>query len=175
MILQGAKQPDLKERKRVEDEDRVLKMLRDNIWASYSESCDYKRHLPQKAIEFATAESLQSFLTVNDELQRMVGHGHYRTRDARGAIGIRYQEQPWQRGSREIQSVLLPTGRKWLGCIWAYLRGHDTSPITAWTYVNEPTGETIDGRPVFKVIGRPTSELAEQLIAAFRASSIQPQ
>ena len=41
-------------------------MLRDNICAGYSESREYKKHLPQKAIEFATAESLQG-----------AGAGHY--------------------------------------------------------------------------------------------------
>ncbi len=150
-------------------------MLRCNTWEGYSESCDYKSHLPQKAIDFATDESLQSFLTVNDELQRMVGRGHCRTRDARGAIGIRYHEQAGRPRSREIQSVLLPTGQKWHGRIWAYLRGHYTSPITAPTCVNEPVkNQLIDGKPVFKVIGCPTLELTSQLIAAFRASSLKP-
>ena len=149
-------------------------MLRDNIYAGYSESREYKKHLPQKAIEFATAESLQSFLSANDELQGIVGLGYYRTRDARGAIGIRYHEQAWRPSSREIQSVLLPTGQKWRGCICAYIRGHARSPITAQTCVNEPTGQKIDGRPVFKVIGPPTTKLTAQLIAAFRKSSLKP-
>ena len=156
-------------------EDRVLKMLRDNICACNSESREYKRDLPRKAIDLATAESLQSFLTVNEELQRIVGPGYYRTRDARGAIGIRYQEQPYQGGSREIQSVLLPTGEKWRGCICAYLRGHAQSPITAKTCVTKQEKRLIAGKPVFKVIGCPTSELTAQLIAAFRTSSLQPQ
>ena len=154
-------------------EDRVLKMLRDNIYAGYSESREDKKHLPQKAIEFATAESLQSFLSVNDELQGIVRPGYYRTRDARGAIGIRYQQASLP-GAREIQSVLLPTGQKWRGCIFAYIRGHARSPITAQTCVNKRMRETIDGRPVFKVIGPPTTELTEQLIAAFRKSSLKP-
>ena len=159
---------------KVKDEDRAFKMLKDNIWAGYSESCEYKRDLPCKAIKFATPKSLQLFLTVNDELQQMVRRGHYRTRDARGAIGIRYQEQPCQRGSREIQSVLLPTGPKWRGYIWAFLRGHALSPITARTCVNEPTSDEVNNQPVFKVIGPPTPELTEQLIAAFGASSLKP-
>ena len=154
-------------------------MLMDNIRKCSSESRDYKKCLPQKAIGFATDESLQSFLTVNDELQRMVGRGYYRTRAVMGAIGIMYYEQAYyeqagRRRPREIQSVLLPTGRKWRGRIWAYLRGHHKSPITAPTCVNKPENRSIDGKPVFKVIACPTPELTSQLIAAFSASSLKP-
>ena len=156
--------------------DRVLKMLRDNILPGYGESERGQEALPQKAIEFATDESLWGFLAVNDQLQQMTGPGHYRTRAVyTSAIGMRYHIRAGRPRSTEIQSVLLPTGPGRRGCILAYLRGHDMSPITAPTCVNNPTGQVIAGRPVFLVTAPPTSELTAQLIAAFRASSLQPQ
>lgn len=153
----------------------VQRMLETHIRPDKSEEDEEKRSLIDEAVALATEDVLGAFLHVNYTLIERVGDDRVRTRAVlrtkTNGIGLLYNTGIGKR-PKEIQTVLLPTKPQWKGQIEAYLRGHRCSPITAPTSVNEPTGETVYGKPVFQVIGMPSQELVEQIIRAFTESSL---
>ena len=154
---------------------RVLDILTENIRPSSSEAAEYKAYLPTEAVNNSTPRSLRAFIEIHEALAELATRDNYRTRHAgrtsTEGIGISFYTH-LGRGI-EIQSILLPTRSNWYGCIEAYLRGHDRSPLTAPTLHNARVGDEMrDGRPVFRVIGRPSRRFVTQLIDCFGRSSL---
>ena len=160
----------------------VLDMLRDNLRPGSSEDEDPdKQHLPREAVSYATPESLRAFLDIHEAISDIVDPTHYRTRHtgqtSTEGIGLAYYTHPMGDRPRvrgiEIQAVLLPTKPNRAGCIEAYLSGHNVSPITAHTFHNQRDGEKMrDRRPVYRIIGRPSQQLTQQIIDSFSRSSL---
>ena len=160
----------------------VLDILTDNLRLGSSEADDpNKRHLPREAVSYATPESLRAFIDIHEALSDIVGPDNYRTRHtgqtSTEGIGLAYYTRPMGDGPRargiEIQAVLLPTKVNRAGCIEAYLSGHNEPPITACTFHNQRDGEMMrDGRPVYRIIGRPSRQLTQQIIDSFTRSSL---
>ena len=152
----------------------VAQLLQRYTRPGTSEDGEDKRGLVDEAVELATEQALRAFLCINVPLLDLAGDGRVRTRAAvqtkTNGIGLRYDTGVGARPT-EIQTILLPTKSDWRGWIEAYLRGHQKPPVTAAAHV-DPTGETIDGRPVFRVIGKPSEELVKQLVRAFSTSSL---
>ena len=163
----------------------VLKILTDNLRSGSSEAENpNKQHLPAQAVSNATLDSLRAFIEIHEAISAIVGPGHYRTRHAgrtsTEGYGLAYYTRPMGDGPRargkEIQSILLPTKANMRGCIEAYFRGHDASPISTPLIHNNRVGDVIiDGRPAFRIIGRPSTQLTEQIIYASRISSLHSQ
>ena len=158
-------------------QDTVLRILKDHLRAGSSEAEDArKRHLPTQAVRIATPDSLSAFLTVHRVLADILGPGHCRTRHAgrtsKERIGLSYVTRPIVDDSParvQIQTFQLPLNRQWAGYIHATLSGHERVPVKA-TFVDNIG--TRAGRPVFLVTAKPTPEICEGLIDAFRASSL---
>ena len=163
----------------------VLNLLRENIHPDRNEANESRQHLPEEAIANATPDSLQAFFEILSAISNLLpSDDHYRTRfvehSSTNGVGILYYTRPMGDGPQargiQIQSILLPTKNKYVGCIEAYLRGHEHSPITAPLRCNEPVGnELIDGRPVFRIIGRPSRQLTQQVVNSFSRSSLFSQ
>ena len=155
----------------------VLDILTDNLRPGSSEATDQgKRSLPARAVSNATPDSLRAFLEVHEAIGDIVGPDHYRTRHAgrtsKERIGLRYVTRPMVEGKparTEIQTLQLPLRPSLSGYIHAALSGHDQAPVNA-KYV-ENIG-TRAGKPVFLVTDRPTPKFCEELIQAFRTSSL---
>ena len=154
--------------------EEAQRMLTEHIRPGYSEDGADKRRLIPKALDLATWDVLMAFIEVNRALLDRVKRDRVRTRAAErtstASIGLRYDTG---KGARpiEILSVLLPTKPTWKGRIEAYIRGHERAPIDACDYVKN-TGETVAGKPVYRVIGEPSRELIRQLLSAFDNSSL---
>ena len=158
----------------------VAQMLRRFTRSGTSEDGEDKRRLVDEAIELATEDTLRAFLCVNMQLLDLAGDDRVRTRAAvrtnTNGIGLRYDTGIGARPT-EIQAILLPTRSNWKGQIEAYLRGHKESPVTTTAQVQVGvTGQTIDGRPVYRAIGMPSREMVAELVRAFTTSSLyQPR
>jgi len=160
-----------------EDEQTVLRILRDNIRTGSSEAEEYKQHLPEQAVRNATPDSLRTFIQVHNTLADLVGSDHYRTRhtdrtSTRG-YGIAYYTHPFrnrQKGRGEIQGILLPTSNDYSGLLEACFVGHRQAPVEGAA----DTGETKAGLPVFRVTQRPSPGYANGVINAFRNSILFP-
>lgn len=162
-------------------EQQVLEILDLNVRPCSSEAKSAKAHLPRRAVECATEDSLRAFLCVCHAVNA-ISAGCAISARTRGllrtsteSIGLAWQEKTGRR--REIQAVLLPTKQRWLGYVEAFLRGHHQTPVSAPATVNEPhlisgKPEQIDGKPNFHVVAQPSTELIRQLIDAYRSSSL---
>lgn len=155
----------------------VLAILKDNLRPGSSEAGDSKRNLPAQAVSNATFESLRAFLRIHEAISKIIGPDHYRTRHAgrtsKERIGLVYVTHPMADGKRarvQIQTLQLPLRPDWNGYIHAVLSGHARPPVQA-EYI-ETIGAPRSGKPVFLVTGKPTHRLCEELISAFRASSL---
>ena len=155
----------------------VHRMLIENLRPGSSEAEDVgKKLLPTDAIRNATPESLDAFLKVHEAITGHIGPDHIRTRHAarnmKERIGIRYVTHPMIEGKParvEIQTIELPLRPGWNGYLHAALSGHEQVPVAA-TYVDNIG--TRAGRPVFLVTDKPTPQFVEDLIQAFRTSSL---
>ena len=159
----------------------VLNILRDNIRDDYAEARPDRRTLPQQAVNTATPESLQAFVDIHEEISRLIGRNHIRTRytgvsTATRGIGISYYRDPviskaTNRKNKEIQAVCLPTKPEWGGILEVYFSGHAEPPVEATDVdsVDPPRA----GQPVFRVRNAPTPEFVRQTIEAFRNSSLR--
>ena len=160
-----------------EDEQTVLRILRDNI-RGRSEARENKLYLPEMAVRNATPESLSAVIDIHNTLAGLVPPGNYRTRHtgrtSTGGYGISYQTLPVGDGPKapgiEIQGVLLPTRDAWGGFLEVYFRGHRQAPVEGAA----DTGETKAGLPVFRVTQRPSPGYANGVINAFRNSILFP-
>lgn len=161
-------------------EREVLRLLEQSIRPGSSEGNEPKRSFPELAVSNSTAESLRTLLCVYHTIESIRRAGVVvRTRailrTGTDAVGLLWQEATGHR--REIQAVLLPTKPRWQGCVEAFLRGHEETPISGATRVNKPyclSGrlQLVDGKPNFHVIADGRPELIEQLIRAYRESSL---
>ena len=155
----------------------VQRMLEKYIRPDTSENDDVKRRLIDEAVALATDNALRAFLDISRTLIELLGDNRIRTRavvrTTTNGIGLRYDTGIGKRPT-EIGTVLLPTRPQWKGQIEAYLRGHRRSPITVPASVNEQTGETVAGKPVFRAIAKPSQKLVEQITRAFADSSLRP-
>ena len=150
-------------------ESKVLKVLEANIRSGSSESKPPYCHWPKIAVELAGEDALELFLKVHHALAELTPR--YRTRQtdrtSTKGIGVLYFTPQGRR--YEIQTVLLPTKKKWGGRVEAYFRGHCHKPIKVPTC--EAIGETF-GKPVYRVRELPSVALASQIIRAFEESSM---
>ena len=158
-------------------QSEALRILKDNIRPRSKESKPEYRHLPKSAVELATNGALRTFVEARCELVKLTPR--YRTRHtartSTEGIGVSYYTVDGR--LKEIQTVLLPTRTTQRGCVEAYLRGHDRSPITVHArsnqkYPNPLDPQIIDGRPVYRVIALPSRDLTRELIGAFAKSSL---
>ena len=160
---------------------QVLQLLSEKIRPGSSEGKEPRVRFPDLAVSNGTEESLRAFLCVYRAIEsiRTTAAIEVRTRainhTSTNAIGIAWQEATGRR--REVQAVLLPTKPRWQGCVEAFLRGHDETPVGAPTKINMPyriSGERmlIDGKPNFHVIAEPSPDLVEQLVMAYKESSL---
>lgn len=158
----------------MEAREEAHRMLSEHIRLGYSEDSADKRRLIPKVIDLATSDVLRAFVEVNRTLLDRVAQDRVRTRAAdrtsTASIGLRYDTGKGARPT-EILSVLLPTKPRWAGQIEAYIRGHDRAPIDTGDYVKE-TGETVAGKPVYRVIATPSPKLVRQLLSAFAGSAL---
>ena len=161
-------------------EQQVLQLLRKKIRLGSSECEEPKVHFPDLAVCNGTEQSLRTLLFVHRGIELIrTADVSVRTRAIRhtstDAVGLAWQEATGRR--REIQAVLLPTKSAWQGCIEAFLRGHDETPVSAPTKVNKPHCiggdlQLIDGKPNFHIIAEPSPELIDQLVKAYEKSSL---
>lgn len=153
-------------------EDDIQRLLREYIRPGSSEGNEDKRRLVDKAVELAPQDVLRVFLDANLRLIDLAGKHRVRTRavarTGKDGVGLRYDTGKGKKPT-EIQTILLPTNRKWAGHIVAYFRGHDEAPVAGAT---EATRETIAGKPVFRVTAKPSKELVRQVVEALEASSL---
>ena len=157
----------------------VLSILRDNIRDDYAEARPDRQCLLLQAVDTATSESLQAFADIHEELSRLVGPSHIRTRyigvgTSTGGYGVSYYQYPIiskaaNRSNKEVQAVCLPTKPAWRGIIEVYFSGHDEVPVEATDVQNVGTRA---GHPVFHVRHAPTRRFVRQTINAFRNSSL---
>ena len=160
------------------EQQTVLDILSDNIRHDYSEARDDRRDLARQAVDNATEESLRAFAKIHEELSRLVGPSHIRTRythaTSTGGYGVSYYRDPiiskaTNRTNAEIQTVCLPTNPRWRGVLEVYFSGHAQAPVQA-THI-----ETVGcraGQPVYRVRNAPTAQFVSQTIDAFKRSSI---
>lgn len=158
---------------------QVLDLLELNVRPGSSEETT-KRHLPQGAIECATEDSMRAFLCVCRTINSVMPDGitvgtRGLLRTSTEGVGLAWQESTGRK--REIQAVLLPTKPRWRGRIEAFIRGHERTPVSAPAEVNEPhliggKPQRIGGKPNFHIVARPSAELVEQLIDAYKNSSL---
>lgn len=178
-IPSHTKSPDVSEEEMTTSElqQTVLDILTNNLRPGSSEAEDpNKQCLPWQAVSKATPESLRAFIDIHEAISAIVGPDHYRTRHAgrtsKERIGLVYVTHPIVDGKRarvQIQTLQLPLHPSWSGYIHAGLSGHAQVPIQAKYIENIGTRA---GKPVFLVTDRPTPQLCEGLISAFRASSL---
>ena len=157
----------------------VLDILRDNIRDDYGEARPGRQALPRQAVDNATTESLRAFLEIHEELLKLVGPSHIRTRyigvrTSTGGYGLSYYRNPiiskaTNRTNTEIQAVCLPTKPQWQGILDVYFCGHDQTPVES---TDIQIVGTRAGQPVFHVRNAPTPRFVRQTIDAFRRSSI---
>lgn len=163
----------------------VLDILRENIHSGRNEANEDRQHMPTEAIANSTHDSLQAFFQIHLAISNLLpSDDHYRTRfverTSTNGVGIAYYTRPIGEGAKargmEIQSILLPVNANMSGCIESYVSGHDESPIVAFAFHNQrERNKTRDGRPVFRIIGQPSSKLTEQLINSFSKSFLFSQ
>lgn len=156
----------------------ALEIILDNIRDDYAEARGDRRALPRQAVENASAESLGAFVEIHEELSRLVGPSHIRTRythgTATGGYGVSYYRDPiitnrTNRANREIQAIFLSTKPKWRGVLEVYFSGHAQAPVESEDI------EIVDrraGQPVCRVRNEPTPQFVSQTINAFGRSSI---
>ena len=156
----------------------VLDILGDNIRDDYSEANGDRRDLARQAVDNASEESLHAFVKIHEELSRLVGSSHIRTRythgTSTGGYGVSYYRDPiiskaTNRTNTEIQTVCLPTKRRWRGVLEVYFSGHAQAPVES---TDIKTVGRRAGQPVYRVRNAPTAQFASQTIEAFRRSSI---
>lgn len=156
----------------------VLNILHDNIRDDYAEARDDRRDLARQAVVNASEESMRAFVEIHEELSRLVGPSHIRTRythaTSTGGYGVAYYRDPIisktaNLTNREIQAVCLPTNPKWRGVLEVYFRGHAQAPVDSTDI--ETLGHRA-GQPVYRVIHAPTPQFVSQTIDAFKRSSI---
>ena len=152
-------------------EDDIQRLLREYIRPGSSEGNEDKRRLVDKAVELAPQDVLCVFLDANLRLIDLAGKHRVRTRavarTGKDGVGLRYDTGKGAKPT-EIQTILLPN-RKWAGHIVAYFRGHDEAPVAG---AAKATGETIAGKPVFRVTAKPSKELVRQVVEALKRSSL---
>ena len=156
----------------------ALDILRDSIRDDYGEARDDRRDLPRQAVDNATVESLRAFAEIHEELSRLVGPSHIRTRythaTATGGYGVSYYRDPIitkasNRTNLEIQTICLPTKPTWKGVLEVYFSGHAQPPVESADM------EIVDhraGQPVYRARNAPTPQFVRQTIDAFGRSSI---
>jgi len=153
-------------------EDGIRRLLCEYIRPGSSEDSEDKRCLIGKAVELAPQDVLRVFLDANLRLIDLVGNHRVRTRavarTGKDGVGLRYDTGKGARPT-EIQTILLPTNRKWAGHIVAYFRGHDEAPVAG---AGEATGQTIAGKPVFRVTAKPSEDLVDKVVEALKGSSL---
>ena len=153
--------------------DDVVEILRASILEERGEGRAPLQHLPDVAVENASAESLGAFRIVFEALSAQVPESHYRTRYthkiAPRGYGIMFCTRPANETRlRHIQCVMLPTRARFNGQLEAYVYGHRDSPLTA------APAEVIPRRndTVFRYVERPTATLVSELIRAFQSSAL---
>lgn len=153
-------------------EDGIRRLLCEYIRPGSSEDSEDKRFLIDKAVELAPQDVLRVYLDANCRLIDLAGKHRVRTRAVartrRDGVGLRYDTGKGAKPT-EIQTILLPTNRKWAGHIVAYFRGHDEAPVAG---AAEATGEVIAGKSVFRVTAKPSKELVGQVVEALKRSSL---
>ena len=160
------------------EQQAVLDILLHNIRDDYAEGKGDKGALPRQAVNNASVESLRAFAEIHEELSRLVGPSHIRTRythgTATGGYGVSYYRDPiitkaTNGANREIQAICLPTKPKWRGVLEVYFSGHAQAPVESADI------EIVDrraGQPVYRVRNAPTPQFVSQTIDAFGRSSI---
>lgn len=156
----------------------ALDILLDNIRDDYGEARVDRGTLPRQAVNNASVESLRAFAEIHEELSRLVGPSHIRTRythgTATGGYGVSYYRDPiitkaTNRTNHEIQAICLPTKPKWRGVLEVYFSGHAQAPVESTDI--ETVGRRA-GRPVYRARNVPTPQFVSQTIDAFGRSSI---
>ena len=153
-------------------EDDIQRLLREYIRPGSSEGNEDKRRLVDKAVELAPQDVLCVFLDANLRLIDLAGKHRVRTRavarTGKDGVGLRYDTGKGAKPT-EIQTILLPTNRKWAGHIVAYFRGHDEAPVAG---AAETLPRKIAGKPQFLVTAKPSEELVGQVVEALKRSSL---
>ena len=162
-------------------EQEVLDILIEHIHPNRNEANPRRQHLFRRGVRYATPDALQAFLEIHSTFSSLLPSAdHYRSRiverSSSEGVGIIYYTRPVGDGinslGTQIQSILLPT-KEYRGCIESYSSGHDNSPITTHTIINRPVNNALrDGKPVFRILGKPSGILTQQLIGAFIGSSL---
>lgn len=165
----------------LQERQRVVDVLRNNVRHDYGEARPDRCCLPQLAVSNATGRSLQAFVEIHEELVSLVRPDHCRTRyiglgTSTGGYGFSYYMRPVinkaaNRTNREIQAVCLPTKSRWQGFLEVYFSGHDEVPMEVEPGKVQDVGRRA-GRPIFHVRDVPTAQFVTQTIAAFRRSAL---